>query len=351
MEGDAQIPEIEVSAPIVESVVLTRTYPATLSSDSHADVVARVSGTVTGKFFEDGARVVKGQRLFSIETTKYAAAVSEATASLRNAESQLSYASDRLDALCEALKSNAVSEMDVVQARNTKIQAQAAVNSAKAQLQVASTNLGYCTVVAPVSGKISASLFDVGAYVGGEGAPVALASIYNEGDLSVQFDVEESQFADLAKAGIQVGDSLMNHVPLEIEGSGPASFFASIYYVSPDVNPSTGTVTMKGHVKDPSGLLRQGMYVKAALPYGTDPKGVLVRDASIGTDQLGKYIYVVNDSDKVVYRHIEVGGLYRDSLRLVTKGISPSDKYVTKAMLNVRQGMKVKPVSAARNRK
>lgn len=350
-ESEEKTPEIEVSTPLVESVVLSREYPASITSESHADVVARVNGQITGMYFTEGAHVVKGQKLFTIETVKYTAAVNEARATLSNAQSQFSYASDRLDALGKALQSDAVSQMDVVQARNNKIQAEAAVRSARAALRIAETNLGYCTVVAPVSGKISSTLYDVGAYVGGEGAPVTLATIYDEDTLALEFDIEESQYASLAEGNIQIGDSLMSNLPFVIgndgddDGSGDR-FTADIYYVSPAVNSSTGTLRLKGHVKDTKGILRQGMYARAALPYGRCDKAILVNDASIGTDQLGKYLYVVNDSDKVTYRHIEVGALYNDTLRLVTKGISPNEKYVTEALLNVRQGMKVIPVDA-----
>ena len=85
------------------------------------------------------------------------------------------------------------------------------------------------------------------------------------------------------------------------------------------------------------------MYVKVKLPEGRIDTAVLVKDASIGTDQRGKYLYVVNDSDKVVYTPIEVGDLYADTLRLVNKGIKAGDRYVTKAMLKVRDGMTVSP--------
>ena len=61
-----------------------------------------------------------------------------------------------------------------------------------------------------------------------------------------------------------------------------------------------------------------------------------LRDASIGTDQLGKYLYIVNDSNVVRYRPIEVGQLVDDTLRQVTAGISPKDSYVTSALLKVR---------------
>ena len=75
-----------------------------------------------------------------------------------------------------------------------------------------------------------------------------------------------------------------------------------------------------------------------------DPAALWVKDASISPYQLGKYIYVVNDSDKVVYTPIKVGDLYQDSLRIVNSGIKPGDRYVTKAMLKVRNGQTVKPV-------
>ena len=89
--------------------------------------------------------------------------------------------------------------------------------------------------------------------------------------------------------------------------------------------------------------LKDGMYVTVSLPYGVNPKAVLVKDASIGTDQLGKYVYVVNDSNKVVYTPIKVGEVYQDSLRIVNEGLGPKDRYVTKALLKARDGMSVKP--------
>ena len=85
------------------------------------------------------------------------------------------------------------------------------------------------------------------------------------------------------------------------------------------------------------------MYVKVNLPYGRIPDAVLVQDAALGTDQLGKYLYMVNDSDKVVYTPVTVGPLYHDSLRVIEKGISPNDRYVTKGLLKVRDGKTVKP--------
>ena len=87
------------------------------------------------------------------------------------------------------------------------------------------------------------------------------------------------------------------------------------------------------------------MYVSVEVPVTGELHAVLISDAAIGSDQLGSYIYLVNDSDRVVYTTIETGQLVDDSLRIVTKGINPDDRYVTKALLKVRDGMKVEPVS------
>lgn len=85
------------------------------------------------------------------------------------------------------------------------------------------------------------------------------------------------------------------------------------------------------------------MYAIVHFPAEKLTDAILVKDASVGTDQQGKYLYTLNDSDKVVYTPIKTGDLYHDTLRIVTSGIGRDTRYVTKALLKVRDGMAVKP--------
>ena len=103
---------------------------------------------------------------------------------------------------------------------------------------------------------------------------------------------------------------------------------------------------MKASIPNTRGLLRDGMYVTVNLPVGVVDNAVLVKDSSIGTDQLGNYVYTVSDSNTVVYTPIKTGELFEDSLRIVTDGISKDSRYVTSAMLKVRDGMRVNPVTS-----
>ena len=73
-------------------------------------------------------------------------------------------------------------------------------------------------------------------------------------------------------------------------------------------------------------------------------KAILVNQSSLSSDQMCKYMYVVNDSNIVSYQHVTTGELFDDTLRMITSGIKPGEKYVTKALLKVKNGMKIKPV-------
>lgn len=335
---------VDVAYPTVDSVTLHRTYPGIVYAGDEAQVVARVDGVILSCNYSGGDRVSAGQVLFTIESTKYRDAVAQAESALSTARAEYAYASKQYEALKKALKSDAVSQMDVIQAKSNMEQSASDIKNATAFLQTARTNLGYCQVRAPLSGIVSTPTLDPGNYVAGAVSPVVLCTVYDDSTMSVHFNVADSEYEQILGNNGGIRNPLFRKVPISFANPLPHSYTINLSYESPSVDPSTGSLLVKGIVKNINGELKNGMYCTVSLPYGIDPHALLIKDASIGTDQLGKYVYVVNDSDKVVYTHIEVGDLYRDSLRLVTKGLTSRQRYVTKALLNVRQGEKVKPV-------
>lgn len=342
-DATAEIPEISVATPIIDSIVLHKTYPGLLGASDHADIVARVNGTLLAKHYEGGAYVKKGTPLFTIESTKYRDAVQQAQASLATAKSQLEYATKNYQALSEALKSDAVSQIEVVQAKANMDQAAASVKNAEAVLSQANLNLSYCTVKAPIDGFVSSSIPNIGEYISGEGSPVNLAHIYDNKKMTAVFNIEDAQYEEMIGQNGGMSHDLYRNVPIKFAQPLPHSYTANLTYQSPTINSSTGTLQLKGSIVNIDNELKDGMYITVELPYGVNPKAILIKDASIGTDQLGKYVYVVNDSDKVVYTPIKIGEIYQDSLRVVNEGLKPGDRYVTEALLSVRNGMTVKP--------
>lgn len=334
---------VDVARATVDSVMLYRTYPGVMRAADMVDIVGRVSGTFIDQYYNNGDEVKKGQLLFAIEDSKYRDAVQEAQAALVSAQSSYEYAKSHYAAMEKALESDAVSQMEVKQALSVLQQSEASIKTVKAQLATAKTNLSYCRIYAPFNGRVTAGIYSPGAYINGEASPVVLASIYADDKIDAYFSIDDASF--IRSFTNHNNRDIINYdsIPLSFEEKLPHKYFADLRYISPEVNTETGTMALRARVENKYGELRDGMYVTVSLPYKVDPKAVLVKDASISTDQLGKFVYVLNDSNKVVYTPITVGDMANDSMRVVLSGISGGTPYVTKAMLKVRTGMEVKP--------
>ena len=335
---------ISVAKPIVKDITLTKDYPGYLTTEKTVNLVARVNGTLQSVSYAPGGRVKKGQLLFVIEPTLYNDKVAQAEAELKTAQAQLEYARNNYSRMKEAVKSDAVSQIQVLQSESSVTEGVAAVSNAEAALSTARTNLGYCYVRAPFDGTISKSTVDVGSYVGGSLQPVTLATIYKDDQMYAYFNVADNQWLEMSMNNQQPTKELPKKIMVQLGKEGTESYPATLDYLSPNVDLNTGTLMVRANFDNPQGVLKSGLYVSITLPYGEADHAILVKEASIGTDQLGKFLYAVNDSDIVHYRHIEIGQLINDSLRQVLGGLSPQQRYVTEALMKVRDGMKIKPI-------
>ncbi len=345
----SEIPEIATAKPEIRDVIITSTYPASIESSDKAEVVGRVNGLIKAKHFKEGDFVKAGQSLYTIESTIYDAGLREAEAQLASANAQLKYATHHYKALELAYKTNAVSEMEVSQALSQMQAASATVMQTQSQVNTARTKAGYCRVVAPISGRITSSTLDVGNYVNGEGAPVTLATIYNNDKMTVSLSIPEQIYAQISADGEGFKKEMYREVKLlltndESRANDVPQYIININYESPEVDSSTGNIILKGNIRGVDEKLRPGMYGIVKLPLNNVANGILVRDASISTDQRGKYLYTINAKNEVVYTPIQVGELYNDSLRVIKSGLKPDTQYVRDAMMNVRSGERVKPV-------
>ena len=343
---ETPVPSISVSTPIVRDITLTKEYPGYLSSQLKVDLVAHVNGYLRTSYLKAGSRVKKGDLIFVIEPDPYQDNVTQAEASVKTSKAQLEYARSNYERMKEAAKSGAVSQIQVIQAEATVSESEAAVKNAEAELNTARTNLSYCYIRAPFDGAVTRASYDIGNYINGAVQPVTLATLYKDDLMFANFNIEDNQFMKMMLEAARNDSTvkLPTEILVSIGKNGGNAYTGRLDYLSPNIDLSTGTLNVRANLDNPKHVLKSGLYVTITLPYAEQPNAVLVRDASIGTDQLGKYLYIVNDSNVVRYRPIEVGQLVDDTLRQVTAGISPKDSYVTSALLKVRDGMTIKPI-------
>lgn len=327
--------EVTVARPQTRTVTLTNAYPATLHAKDAVNVIARVDGRLTSIPYTPG-EVREGQVLFEIEKSVYADAVSKAEAALASSEAQREYAETHLAALREALKADAVSRMEVEQAASNLRQIEADIKTAKATLSDARTQLDYCTIRAPFSGRVATHAVDPGTVVS---PGTQLTTIYNEDTFSAHFEIEEEQYNTLTASGGQIKGA---EVTLTFSQPLAHEYRGVVDYVSPNVNTGTGTYLLHARIENPYKELRQGMYVTVNLPYREVKDALLVLAAAIGSDQQGEYLYTLTDSSRVAYTPVITGPMIDDTLRMVSSGLTEDTPYLTKALLKVRPGEKVK---------
>lgn len=339
-------PSISVTTPEVKDITLTKDYPGYLSSELTVNLVARVNGYLQTSHLKAGSKVRKGDLIFVIEPDTYKDNVTQAEAALKTSQAQLDYAQSNYQRMQEAAKSGAVSQIQVLQAQSTVAEMEASVRNSEAELNTAKTNLGYCYIRAPFDGSITRASNDVGSYINGAVQPVTLATLYKDDLMYAYFNIEDNQFMKMMMTAAQNDSTvkLPKEVTVQLGQNGRQNYTGRLDYLSPNIDLSTGTLNVRANLNNPQGELKSGLYVTITLPYSEKKDAILVRDASIGTDQLGKFLYVVNDSNIVKYRSVEPGQLINDTLRQIISGLAPNERYVTTALLKVRDGMTIKPI-------
>ena len=332
-----QAPSVAVDHPQLRTVIYTFEYPGYLQAEQTVHLVARVSGYLESYQFTPGQRVHEGQTLFVIEPQPYKDKVTQAEANVESSKSKLAYTKASYERM-QAVKTKAISEIDYLQAQSDYGEALAAYEEARSQLSLANINLSYCIVKAPFSGRISRNMIDPGNIVGTDADNSALATIYKDNQMYLYFNMAYPDFARLPQ-------NTPSALPVTIQdvNNPEKTWVAALDYSSPNIDLNTGTLSLRAIARNPNGELLSGMYVKVIVPYKSVPKAIVIPESSLGTNQGGRYVYLVGPDDTIVFRQVEVGVLTPDGMREITGGLTLEDRYVTKALINVRPGMKIKP--------
>ncbi|MBN3760594.1 efflux RND transporter periplasmic adaptor subunit [Burkholderia sp. Ac-20365] len=338
--ADAPAPAVEVDVATVLSRSVTdwQSYSGRLEAVDHVDVRPLVPGTIVAVHFVDGALVKKGDPLFTIDPRPYQAEVDRAAAQVAAAKARALYTSMDATRAERLLVDNAIARRDYDEKQNAAREAAAAVKAADAALEAAQVNLGYTTIVAPVSGRVSRAELTVGNVVSaGSNAPL-LTSLVSVSPIYASFDVDEQTYLRY------LGRDRQARVPvtLGLANEDGYSRQGTISSVDNRLDAQSATIRVRAIIDNRDGALVPGLYARVKVGGGDAHSAVLVDDAAIGTDQSKKYVLVVNDANKVQYREVQLGALH-DNLRVVSAGLRPGERIVVNGLMRARPNDTVKP--------
>ncbi|MFO1082222.1 MAG: efflux RND transporter periplasmic adaptor subunit [Reyranellaceae bacterium] len=338
--------QITVAAPLQQEVAPFEVLTGNTVSFATVDLVARVKGFLTEIKYVDGAYVKKGDVLFVIEQTVYKANLQEAQAQLAAAKAELVQSEADFTRQETLLRQNVSAQTTYDKAKAKRDTDRANVENAQANLVIAQTNLGYTTVEAPFDGIVSKHLQNVGQLVGDTSA-TKLATIVRYDPIYVEFNMSEQDVLEIRRnLGREVSLEQMQRVPIEIglmdEEGFPHKGFLN--YVSPELDPTTGTILVRGLFQNPDRRLVPGFFVRVHMPRGKGlEKVLLIPDRVIAEDQAGKYVLAVGKDDLVEERRVTTGQLLVGGLRVIKSGLKPDDRVVLSTNGRAVPGNKVVP--------
>jgi membrane fusion protein (multidrug efflux system) len=341
--------EVTTLAVKTEAVVLSQELPGRISAYRVAEVRARINGIVQKRLFTEGTDVKEGDVLFEIDPAPYEAALDSARASLARADAGLVSAKAQAERFKGLVATNAVSRQNYDDAVASQLTFAADVAAARAAVRAAEINLGYTRVTSPISGRIGRAEVTEGAYVQ-QSAATLLALVQQLDPLYVDLSQPADEVLRLkealasgrlqrtaqgaAKLTVVLGDGRIHPHP------------GALQFSDVSVNPTTGTVTLRGTVPNPTIDLLPGMFVRARLEEGTDPAAVLIPQSAISRNAKGDpTALVVGEGNIVAVRILQTSRTVGNRW-LVTGGLKPGDQVIVDNLQKIHPGSPVKPVNA-----
>jgi RND family efflux transporter MFP subunit len=338
-------PSVDVAVPVQRSVTRYLETTGNAAPIKSVDLVARVQGVLQAINYQDGAFVKEGASLFTIEPETYKLKLDQAQAAEAGAQASLKQSDADYKRQADLVQRQAVSQATLDTSTSNRDNAQANLLQAQANTKIAAVNFGYTNVTAPFDGIVTAHLVSVGELVGAA-SPTQLATIVALDPIYVNFNVNEQDVlrirAEAAKRGITISE--LRQLPVEVGLQTETGFphKGKIDYIAPMLNQSTGTLPVRGVLPNADRVLLPGFFVRVRVPFDKQDNALLVPDVSLGSDQSGRYVLVVNGDNVVEQRKVQTGPLEGD-LRVIESGLKPDDKVVIAGLLRAIPGQKVAP--------
>lgn len=317
-------------------------FSAKMKGKTDVTITPQVSGQLMQICVVEGQRVTKGQTLFVIDQRNAQLDLENAQANLYSAQASESNAKLEYESSKNLYEKKIISKYLLDDAYNDYMQAQAAVAQARAKVDRARVDLGFCTITAPVTGLIGEIPVRMGDQVS---QSTYLTTLSGNTTMDAEFSVTETLIEAMVSEGAKAADrkKYMEEIPevtfimkngTEYKHKGRISTLTGV------VNPVTGTIAVKATFPNPDGQLISGIQGTVVLPI-TRENVIVIPQVSVVKLQDRQQVYKVLADSTATAVEVTTEDVGNGEDYIATSGLNVGDRIVTVGANNVREGQKV----------
>lgn len=349
-------PTVTVANPTRQTITEWDEFTGRIDASDNVSLYCQVTGYLESVHFKDGSEVKKGDLLFKIDARPFQATLDQAKAMLEQARVKLELAQNELDRASKLVAAKAISAEDFDTRSKALREAQAGLQVAQANVDKAAVDVDYCTIKAPMDGRIGRRLMDPGGLViGGPMGATLLATIVKLDPIYAYIDADELsvlRYQRLNREGNGHASKEEDKVPCELAlaDSEGYPFKGVIDFVDNRVDPGTGTIQVRAifdNPRPPRGqrVLQPGYFARVRVPGRGTYDALMIDDRAVGADQATKIVMVVGEGNIVMPRPVVVGPVI-DGKRVIREGLTETDRVIVNGIAKAFPGTPVTPVVA-----
>lgn len=340
-----EAPVVCVTPTQQQDVEIYGEYVGRIRAQQFVEVRARVEGFLEQMLFAEGTYVKRNQVLFVINQDQYRAKADKVRAQLKKDEAQAHKAKRDLDRIRPLYEQNAASQLDLDNAVAAYETAVASVGMSQADLDQAEQELGYTIVRSPISGQISERHVDLGTLVGGSGKSL-LATIVKSDTILVDFSMTALDYLKGKERNVTLGqkDSTRSWQPtvtITLPDNSVYKYKGLVDFAAPQVNPKTGTFSVRAELANPDHVLLPGQFTKVKVLLDVRKNATVVPQKALIIEKGGAHIFVMRKDSTVERRFIELGPEFQNDV-VVERGLSAGEMIVSEGYHKLTPGMKVR---------
>lgn len=339
-EHAAAPPDIPV-VPVMVAKTVEKAMPVELhaigtgQAYSTVSIESQVAGIVSAVHYTQGQFVKKGDLLLSLDDRPFQAALALAQANLAKDKANEALADVEAERYQKLFESGVVPKEQLDEELATAAADKAAVQADEASAETARLNVSFCSIYAPISGRVGNQLVYPGTVVKADDVPI-LVVINQISPIYINFSVPQQYLGEIksymAKGRLPIQATLSDNSAAE---NGYLSF------VNNTVDATTGTIQLNGTFANADLRLWPGAFVTVILRLSEQENATVVPSQAVMTGQEGDYLFVVKADMTVDLRAVKVARTVNGQ-SVITKGVTPGETVVTDGQVRLIAGTKVR---------